>query len=151
MRKDVILIHLAESENTRFGKEDFALQSFPQKVFSAIWDIEAEVNNGGFSQYFGNNSAETSPFVIEALRTIGAPGTAAICERAIIAAFPSGLPVSVEAIHAAASDFSDEVLEQLDDLDQEFFSYPHDLTDLLFNYVSEHSEEFGELSNLDDA
>jgi len=30
-------------------------------------------------------------------------------------------------------------------LDSEFFAYPHDLTDLLFTYVSTHPEEFGEL------
>jgi hypothetical protein len=36
MTKNQILIHLSESENTKFGKEEFARQSFPQKVFSAI-------------------------------------------------------------------------------------------------------------------
>jgi hypothetical protein len=36
MNKNEILIGLSESENTRFGKEDFAVQSPPQKVFSAI-------------------------------------------------------------------------------------------------------------------
>src|SRR5207244_12671714 len=44
-------------------------------------------------------------------------------------------------------DFPDEVLEKLEPLDQEFFSYPHDLTDLLFAYASEHPEEFGPLPN----
>jgi len=79
MTKNQILIHLSESENTKFGKEEFARQSFPQKVFSAIWAVESEVNNGGFSQYFVNSSKETAAFVVEALRTIGAPDTAAIC------------------------------------------------------------------------
>jgi len=36
MNKNGILISLSESEKTRFGKEDFALQSLPQKVFSAF-------------------------------------------------------------------------------------------------------------------
>ncbi len=147
MNKNSILINLSESEKTRFGKEDFARQSMPQKVFSAIWAVESEVNNGGFSQYFVNSSAESAPFVVEALETIGAPETAAICKRAIAAAFPAGLPRSVEAIRSAAGDFPDEVLEKLEPLDQEFFSYPHDLTDLLFAYVSEHPEEFGPLPN----
>ena len=48
MNKNDILINLSESENTRFGNEDFALQTLPQKVFSAIWAVESEVNNGGF-------------------------------------------------------------------------------------------------------
>jgi hypothetical protein len=48
-----------------------------------------------------------------------------------------------------AADFSDEILEKLEPLDQEFFAYPHNLTDLLFAYVSEHPEEFGTLPNSD--
>jgi hypothetical protein len=151
MTKNHILIRLSESEQTKFGKEDFARQSVPQKVFSAIWAVESEVNNGGFSQYFLNGSGESTPFVVEALETAGAPKTSDICKRTIVAAFPAGLPQSEEAIRSGAADFLDEVLEKLEALDQEFFSYPHNLTDLLFAYVSEHPEEFGPLPKPDDA
>jgi len=149
--KNHILIRLSESPQTKFGKEDFTSQSVPQKVFSALWEVESEVNNGGFSQYFVNSSAGSAHFVADALRMIGAPKTADICERAIDTAFPAGLPKSEEAIRSAAADFSDEVLEKLEPLDQEFFSYPHNLTDLLFAYVSQHPEEFGTLPKPDDA
>jgi hypothetical protein len=151
MDKNGILISLSESGKTSFGKEDFSTQSIPQKVFSSIWAVESEVNNGGFSQYFLNNSSETAGFVVEALETIGAPNTADICRRAIAVAFPGGLPSDPDAISAAASDFSDEVDEKLDALSEEFFGYPHDLTKLLFAYVSKHPEEFGELPEPDDA
>jgi hypothetical protein len=150
MNKNGILISLSESENTRFGKEDFALQSVPQKVFSALWAVESEVNNGGFSQYFLSSSAESASFVVEALETIGAPKTADICKRAIAVAFPAGLPRTPEAIRAVAASFPDEILEKLEPLDQEFLAYPHSLTDLLFAYVSEHPEEFGKLPKSDD-
>ena len=76
-----ILIGLSESDRTKFGKEDFSAQSIPQKVFSSIWALEAEVNNGGFSQYFFNSSGETAEFVAEALDTIGASNTAAMQAR----------------------------------------------------------------------
>ena len=150
MNKNGILINLSESKNTKFGKEDFALQSLPQKVFSAIWAVESEVNNGGFSQYFLNSSAESAPFIVEALETVEAPKTADICKRAIAAAFPAGLPRTPESIRSVAADFSDEILENLEPLDQEFFAYPHNLTDLLFAYVSGHPEEFGKLPKSDD-
>ena len=151
MTKNHILITLSESEKTSFGKQDFASQSPPQKVFSALWAVESEVNNGGFSQYFFNSSNESAHFVAEALEIIGAPETADICRRAIAVAFPEGLPQSEEAIRAAAADFSAEIRQMLEPLDQEFFSYPHDLTDLLFTYVSQHPEEFGQLPKPDDA
>jgi hypothetical protein len=148
--KNNILISLSESDKTQFGKQDFESQSTPQKIFSAIWAVESEVNNGGFSQYFLNDSCETAAFVAEALEAIGAPRTADICRRAIAAAFPAGLPKTSEAISASASEFSDEVLERLQILDNEFFAYPHDLTDLLFAYVSKHPGEFGALPKSDD-
>jgi hypothetical protein len=151
MDKNSILINLSESERTKFGKEDFARQSYPQKVFSAIWSVESEVNNGGFSQYFVSDSADSASFVIEALNTIGAPKTADICKRATATAFPSGLPHTPEAIRSLAADFSDEILEKLETLDQEFFAYPHSLTDLLFDFASKHPEEFGTLPKPDDA
>jgi hypothetical protein len=150
MNKNEILIELSESDKTKFGKEDFDAQSVPQKVFSAIWALESEVNNGGFSQYFLNSSCETAGFVAEALDTIGAPRTAEICRRAIGRAFPEGLPSNPEAISLGASDFSDETEEKLDALDQEFYQYPHDLTGLLFAYVSKHPDEFGKLPEPDD-
>lgn len=149
--KNHILIGLSESPQTKLGKEDFASQSVPQKVFSALWEVESEVNNGGFSQYFVNSSAESAHFVVDALEIIDAPKTADICQRAVAAAFPAGLPESEEAIRSVAADFSDEVLEKLESLDQEFYSYPHNLTDLLFAYVSAHPEDFGALPKPDDA
>jgi len=148
--KNNILIGLSESDKTQFSKQDFATQSTPQQVFSSVWAVEAEVNNGGFSQYFLNDSCETAAFVPQALDTIAAPRTADICRRAIATAFPAGLPPTPKAISTAAADFPDEVLEQLAALDNEFFAYPHNLTDLLFSYVSKHPEEFGELPKADD-
>jgi Domain of unknown function (DUF4375) len=145
MNKNGILVRLSESEKTGFGKKSFDRQSAPQKVFSAIWAVESEVNNGGFSQYFFNDSRESAPFVVEAMETVGAPKTAAICKRAIAVAFPSGLPQDSQTIRSSAAGFSKEVRNSLELLDQEFFEYPHNLTDLLFAYASEHPEEFGAL------
>jgi hypothetical protein len=148
--KNHILILLSQSEKTSFGKQDFSRQSLPQKTFSAIWAVESEVNNGGFSQYFLNSTCDSTPFVVTALETIGAPTTADICKRAIETAFPNGLPRSEDAIRSAAASFTDEILAALEPLDQEFFSYPHNLTDLLFAYVSCHPQEFGALPKADD-
>ena len=56
--------------------------------------------------------------------------------RAIVTGFSGGLPTMVEAIRSVADKFSEEILAELEPLNQEFFSYPHNLTDLLFTYVS---------------
>lgn len=46
MDKNGILITLSESAQTDFNKKDFIAQSMSQKVFSAIWAVESEVNTG---------------------------------------------------------------------------------------------------------
>lgn len=145
MDKNEILVMLSESESTAFGKQDFEEQSVPQKVFSSIWSLESEVNNGGFSQYFQNSSNETAGFVVDALRSIDAHQTAEICKRALMIAFPMGLPSSPEAISAAAANFAPDVEDALNSLDQDFYAYPNDLTELLYAYVSAHPDEFGSL------
>ena len=151
MTMDKILIALASSPVTKVGKEPFTRQSLPQRVFTAIWKVEAEVNNGGFSQYFWNESNESAHFVVQALELIGAPQTASICHRAIAAAFPQGLPLTSVAMQQAVHDLSQETRDKLYSLDLEFYSYPHDLTTLLFDYVSTHPEEFGAVPKPDDA
>jgi hypothetical protein len=124
----------------------FESQSVPQRVFSSIWAVESEVNNGGFCQYFRNSSAQTAAFVVQALEIVGAPRTADICRRAIAVAFPAGLPETPEAISAVAAEFA---VGALDGLDSDFMEYPHDLTELLFAYVSVHPEAFGTLPKKD--
>jgi hypothetical protein len=138
------LILLSESNQTDCDKKPFEQQSFPQKVFSAIWALEREVNNGGFWQYFVNSSAESAYFVIEALTTIDALAAADICRRAIDIAFPNGLPPTEENIRASAEERQDELRQKLDLLEQEFYQYPDNLTDLLYVFVAKHPDEFGE-------
>ena len=146
--KNAILIDLSESDRTDFGRRDFAAQSLPQRVFSSIWALEAEVNNGGFSHYFFNSSSDSVAFVVEALTSIGAPLTAELCKRAIESGFPNGLPPTPEEISLAAAEFDDTIHGELECLDSDFFAYPNDLTTLLFDYVSSHPEEFGDICEL---
>jgi hypothetical protein len=57
----------------------------------------------------------------------------------------------MESIRTAAGNLSDEALGELETLDQEFFSCPHNLTDLVFARVNARAEEFDALPTPDDA
>ena len=48
-------------------------------------------------------------------------------------------------IPSLAAEFTTETVVQLEALDTGFLADPHDLTELLFAYVSRHPEEFGVL------
>lgn len=125
MDKNNFLVRLSESDRTSHGRIDFSAQPRQQKVFSAIWALESQVNSGGFESFFEYEDPALVAFAPEALKTIGAVSCADIVRRAISA--QSG---------------------QLDDLDAEFYVYPDDLTDLLYEYVSVNPVAFGPISGV---
>ena len=129
MDKNGYLIDLSESDYTQFGRIDFSAQSQEQRVFSAIWALESQVNNGGFAQFFDNEGPDTVSFAPTALIAIGAVNCADIVSRAI-------------AIALASSRVPDAA-EQLEGLESEFYGYPDNLTDLLYAYVSVRPTIFG--------
>jgi hypothetical protein len=137
------LLTLAESPEARFWRVEFDALSGPESVFRAVWELEAEVNNGGFHQYFFNSSGKFARFALGALRAVGATQTAGILEQAI-----NVIGADVQWSNDAARRerlvaLPDEAAEELDGLDHAFFGYPDNLTALLYNYVCAHRGEFG--------
>jgi hypothetical protein len=121
----------------------YSEQNKTQKVFTAVWELEAEVNNGGFEQYFFNTSGDGAQEVEQALRTIGAQRMADIVKQAV-SLFPLGPPpVDLDERRGRLESVDAKVTEKWDTLDQAFFKYPDSLTDLLYGFVKEHPEEFG--------
>ena len=137
MDKDKQLIRL--SERGRFWRVDFDDLSPAERVFRAIWDLESDVNNGGFDQYFFNNSGDTAFAVVEALEAIGAHEAARIVAKAN-GVFPRSAPPrdrdQRQELLLALKPRQETLLEELS---EEFFQYPDDLTELLHAYVKKHS------------
>ena len=143
MNKNKILIDLSESTRTDFGKVDFLQQSEPQKVFSAIWELESQVCNGGFFQYFEYCDGDAAEYAPTALRAIGAQTCAEIVHRALRTVSPSPLPASQPDREKLLDAVAESVTDQMADLTDQFLAYPDNLTDLLFSYVAAHPESFG--------
>ena len=114
--------------------------SAPQKVFYLNQNLEREVNNGGFHQYFFNSSGDHADGTVPALEAIGALKTAELLREAI-GKFPDGkvlkdqdrrqvlmvdaLPISI-----------------FGELDEKFFAYEDPLTDLNFEWIRKNAGEF---------
>lgn len=143
MDKNQFLIALSESDRTDYGRVEFSQQPDEQKVFSAIWALESEVNNGGFEQYFGNASGETASFAPVALQRIGANQCAAIVSKALAVVGPGPFPTARDTRDDLMSSLSDDACEELSALDSQFFAYPDDLTELLFEFVRANPQAFG--------
>src|SRR5437879_8408232 len=76
------------SKSSLAGKETPVDAALARALVGAL---QAEVNNGGFEQFFFNSAGDRTREIIEALSAIGAPHTASIVGRAA-AKFPGGLP-----------------------------------------------------------
>jgi uncharacterized protein DUF4375 len=143
MEKNRILIELAESPRSQYGKVAYEKQSKPQQVFSAVWGLESEVNNGGFAQYFENLAGEMAADTEGSLHAIGARRAAEVVAKAV-ALFPGGPPPRNHvARKRRLATASAEVRSAWEHLDQEFLKYPDDLTSLLYAWVKAHPKDFG--------
>lgn len=137
------LIKLAESPTSRFWRVEYDVLSTPERVFLNIWELESEVNNGGFDQYFFNSSGRLVPNVVAALHAIGASAMAQVVQRAIEAVGQDVQWQDDTARQVYMTELSPQATNTLSDLDQAFYRYPDDLTMLLYRYVSERRAEIG--------
>jgi hypothetical protein len=137
------LIRLSEDRDVGFWAVDYDTLPEPKRVFRAIWEFEAQVNNGGFHQYFLNTSAWTVPGISDALLAIGATATAAIVNDAIAVVGRNVPWQDDEARREKLAALPDIVRQELEGLDQAFFRYPDDLTTLLYQYVCKHRNQIG--------
>jgi len=135
------LIKLVDSPNARFWQADPDALSPPERIFRAIWELEAQVNNGGFRQFFWNTSGALVPYVVDALRTIDALTIADLTKRAIDLV-GNGCPCHHDGERRAWIDgLSAETIGELSALDRSFFAYPDNLAALLYRYVFDHRNE----------
>ena len=109
----------------------------------AVWDLDTEVNGGGFDQFL---RCCDSPLIVHtpgALREIGAAACAAIAERAIQLIEP--IPPSSDERFERLDDIGDDGEDELIELDEAYDICSDDIIDLLFAYVTKHPEVFGAL------
>jgi hypothetical protein len=149
LNKNSHLISLSQSTAVAFGRIPFLSQSNEQKVFSAIWALESQVNNGGFLQYFLSQDGETAAYAPSALKTIGAAKCAALAERTLELAAANPLPADYEQRRLLLDSLTDAVEDALSEVDAEFYEYPDNLTDLPFAYVCAHPATFAIAPNAD--
>lgn len=129
---------ICEEEQAR----GFAGLSYADQVFHCIWMLEAELNNGGFSQYMFNSYGDHALATVNALREVGANGLAAVCES-FFALLPGGTPAADQ---DSRQDQIDEVAERMGEdafeeacskLEAEFYAGEDELRRQLVRYIRE--------------
>lgn len=129
------------AEKCQFGIKMEKL-SPPERVFFITQNVEIEVNNGGFSQFFYNSSGDFVGEMVGAFQEIGAEKTAVICQRALDAIgqpLPQNRAERIELIEAIETD---ALMEALNACDDAFYEYQEDLNALNDAYVQKNKADF---------
>jgi hypothetical protein len=111
-----------------------------EKVLSAIWALEAEVNNGGFDQFFFNSAGDLAHYAPNALKQIGAFQMAELAERANSVFGPGGPPKNWEERRFLVRQFSEKEEKILDEVTSAFYKYPDNVQALVEQFVHKQLE-----------
>jgi hypothetical protein len=128
------------SEEAWWWLVDFNELTSVEQALIGVWELEQEVYNGGFVQYF-YNSGERVPAMREILQTIGANHVASIVERAIAAAAPAISLGDEAGWYDKLNALSEGNKDKLDNLERELSNRLDDLNLLLFRYLSKHRDQ----------
>ena len=117
----------------------FGFQSLTdkEKAIFTIWWLEAEVNNGGFHQYFWNSAGDYALFALEALNNIGASVTANLLKSALDIGFSGSFTQSRHDRQSLLEINSDLKLDKLGTLDSKFYEYEENFYEMLDAYVDD--------------
>ena len=122
--------------------DDYSKLTEPQKLFYFNQNLEREINNGGFNQYFCNSSGEYAHETILSLKAIGADKTADILQKAI-AQFPDKkVPKDRDERTEIVEQIEEIAGEIWDGLDQAFYKYEDDLNTLNIEFVKKNKSFF---------
>lgn len=129
------------NEKSNYG-ENISLLSDGEKVVLFIENLEREVNNGGFSQFFWNSSGDYAQETLAALKSIGANKTAEIVSKAF-SVWPNGnIPSDRVARQNTLETIEDKSVETWNICDDTFYEYEDDISSLLFIFVKANLNEF---------
>jgi len=136
------LIRISEAVWARESTHGVQALSPPERVFLCVWNLEAEVNNGGFEQFFLNSAGDNALDPPRALWEIGASQAATIAEEANAVFGKSGPPADRDTRIRALERLGTAATETLNGLDTRFYKYPDNLEQLLRQFVDSNREAF---------
>lgn len=115
----------------------------PQKIFYFLQSLQAQVNNGGFDQYFFNFSGRFAHEALVALNAVDAPYTAGLLREGIQQfpgeKVPNDTDIRRELLINELSERAEKAWNSLDD---KFYLDKEDLDALCFEYIRKNRDEF---------
>lgn len=113
-----------------------------QRKFYYNQELEREVNNGGFKQFYFNSSGNFAEEVVDSLMAIGANKTFKIVKKANNQ-FPNGkVPKDRDERQKVLEQIEEKANEAWEKLNQDFYKYEDDLNTLNLEFIKKHIDDF---------
>jgi hypothetical protein len=122
---------LTDSALKKLWDQGFDALDHLDQLLVIIWGLEADVNNGGFDQYYFNSYGDQAKYTPSVLRLIGANRIAELVELANAAFGSEGPPEDRGARQAHLEEIREVAASVWEPLEQEFWLYPDDISGLL--------------------
>lgn len=133
--REEMLLNYSNAAFARLTKIGYEKLNRVDQIFVCIWTFEAEVNNGGFDQYYFNSAGDLAFETLDALHTVGASTTASILHRGNKLFGDNGPSTDWTTRQHQLDALPESNQEMLDTLDEEFYRYPDDLSVLMAKYL----------------
>ncbi len=129
------------NEISDYGKNLSKLNS-SQQVVLIIENLEREINNGGFNQFYFNSSGNHAQITVEYLKKIGADKTAELVEKANSEWPNNEIPIDRTERQSLLEEIENNAEQVWEDCDQKFYKYEDDIAGLLMNFVNVNRTDF---------
>ena len=113
-----------------------------KRIYIMLWRFQAEIYNGGIWQFFTNSTGAYTPFICDALKTVGADEMAATMKDAIVNSSSGTLWYKSATQSALLRDAPIAVRELVYKFDDRLAPDLDNLSLLLFNYMLKYRHEF---------
>ncbi|MDI1247477.1 MAG: DUF4375 domain-containing protein [Lacunisphaera sp.] len=107
-----------------------------ERDIAALWQIEAEVTNGGFVRYYSSARGDLAGHAAEALARLGATEKAAIVRAANALFGPAGPPRDRQDRQAVLATLDARAHAAIDELEDRYIQDPVDVDELVERLTS---------------
>lgn len=116
--------------------------SYGQKALYYWWYVDAQVNNGGFTQYYYNDYGKYTPTIIKALKHIGDDKMAELVNRSYELYLKENRKIK-DARLGGWEEFSNlyKEIKDFDDLDGEYYNLNNQTMKIIENYIRKNPNE----------
>ena len=146
----IIQYHIfnALCEKSNYGEDLSKLNDY-EKVFLVMDELEMEVNNGGFDQFFDNTDGHYNDILVSSAEAIKAYDIAKICRKAL-AIYAKNVDaesvIEKRAYHDSMEYMQiykyDPIFPDLNKCDDAFYASEDSITGLSVQYAKENKEQF---------